>query len=52
MSNVPRSAIARGVNEPPNFTVVTDGPGAFDQPEDEGLGVDQVRVGCECLESL
>lgn len=52
MSNVSHSAIARCVNQPANFAVVTDGPGAFDQFEGEGFGIYQVRVRCECLESL
>lgn len=52
MSDISHSAIAGGVNQPTNFAVVADSPGSFNQPEDEGLGVYQMRVRCECLEPL
>lgn len=52
MSNIPHSAIARGVNQPTNFTVVADGPGTFNQPEGERLGVYEIGIRFERLELI
>lgn len=52
MPNISHPAIARGVWQPTNFTVVPDSPRTFDESEGQRLGVNKIWIGCEGLELL
>ena len=52
MSNISHSTIARCVNQPTNFTVVTESPRTFNESKCQRLGVNKIWIGREGLELL
>jgi len=52
VSYITHAAISRSINQPTNFTVVTDSPGAFNEFQGQRLAVNEIAIGSEFLELL